>query len=240
MTTPVTGYEATYYGNAFRTPVPEQQYHAYAVPGVEDLGPYTRTQGWSPELETSAGGTPAANRLGLMPLYSRTVPAGQSPDAYYRKLDADDLNRHRQEVIDADGWDEQKQLPGDSNPGSSVYARWAPNPRATPVPEDRPTMRMSPRTYSFMRPFDQLNRAYGDVVVGSARRLNGVHFSMADHRREYPILGMRPVQQRRNTYRIEPPPWDADMVDVPENEPTVQSARISSPELPYPSRSFRL
>jgi hypothetical protein len=36
---------------------------------------------------------------------------------------------------------------------------------------------------------------------------------MADHRREYPILGMAPVNSRRNTYRVEPTPWDINIVD---------------------------
>src|SRR3546814_10876093 len=77
---------------------------------------------------------------------------------------------------------------------------------------------MSPRSYTFTRPFDSLNRNYANVSIGSARQLNGQHFSMADHRREYPILGIKPNHLRRNTYRLDPSPWDADLIDVPPNQ----------------------
>src|SRR3546814_8656870 len=111
-------------------------------------------------------------------------------------------------------------------------------------PRSTRTVTLFPYTTLFRsRPFDSLNRNYANVSIGSARQLNGQHFSMADHRREYPILGIKPNHLRRNTYRLDPSPWDADLVDVPGNqqmEDVQPQARIISGNVPYPGRSFRL
>jgi hypothetical protein len=58
-----------------------------------------------------------------------------------------------------------------------------------------------------------------------------MHFSMADHRRTYDVLGMAPVQSRRNTYRADPAPWDANVVDMPVDVSPV-NARVRVVELP--------
>ena len=100
------------------------------------------------------------------------------------------------------------------------------------------TEKLSPRRYSFTRPFDQGTKGNG------ARQLNGQHFSMADHRRDYPILGMRPWNQHRNTYRVDPAPWDAEMYDVPPESTmgAVTNGRIQAVDVPGDSgnRSYRL
>lgn len=60
-----------------------------------------------------------------------------------------------------------------------------------------------PRTandYSFLRQFD--------VMMG-ARRFDGSHMSMADHRRiEQPVYGMQTTKSYRNSFRLAPAPMD--------------------------------
>jgi hypothetical protein len=140
--------------------------------------------------------------------------------AFHARRGGDVLLRHTVEDQDADGWQQQK--------GSKRFAQ---NPRSVPVPESRPTQQMAPRSYTFTRPFAQ----------HAARLLNGVHFSMADHRRTYPILGMQPVTSRRNTYRIDPVPWDTDIVDLPPENNGPIPGRIRAVDIPpSANRSWRL
>src|SRR5215211_3622580 len=202
-----------------------QQYSApsgpYAAPSLEAGDAYTDEFGWAPHLALrgSTVEIPSAQRLGTIPTIQMYPNAVRPPTEYYGLRDADDARRHSVEDQDADGWEERKGI-------RSGDRRWADNPRLDPPPEDRPTMRMAPRSYSFTRYFDQLNRTDGDEPsTGAARRLNGMHFSMADHRRDYEIGGMAPQRTLRNTYRLEPGPWDAGIVDLPPEPVTVQ-ARI--------------
>jgi hypothetical protein len=175
---------------------------------------------YSPSLRSQPGDTPDPMRTGHLRVRDmRPNPQG-APETHYRVLDADDRERHSVEYQDADGFEEFKG--GSGKPAAR-------NPRETPPAEPRPTSRLAPRTYSFTRPF-----------FGGPMRLNGEHFSMADHRREYPILGTQPVKEWRNTYRVAPAPADMDMVDVAPNNPRdVPSARIVSVEVPL-SRGWRL
>ncbi|HVI71471.1 MAG TPA: hypothetical protein VM656_08305 [Pyrinomonadaceae bacterium] len=200
------------------------QHGAFSVPSVESGAPYNDEFGWGPRLRTSPTEIPSAQRLQTIPTYDRRPPPAQPPERFWDKLDADDEKRHAVEDIDANGWTERKGVfPTDK--------RWADNPRRYPPPEPRVTSQLAPRSYSFTRPFDQ----------HAARTLNGTHFSMADHRRNYEILGMAPIKRPRNTYRLEPVPWDIDVVDMaPVNEPTTVQARMTSVELPPASRSYRL
>jgi hypothetical protein len=129
--------------------------------------------------------------------------------------------RHDVEFLDADGI--QARQPG---AGQS-----APDPRWVPPPEPRPTNRLSPSSYVFTRPFDQ---AY-------ERSFNGNHFSMADHRRQYPILGMAPSPYRRNTFRTDPVPWDSFRTDMPNEQPSATPGRIVAYDLPpMNDQSYRL
>lgn len=196
---------------------------AYAVPPLSEGSPYNDEFGWSAELRTSPTGVPSAQRLDTIPRYGEEPP-DQNVVPYWQKRDADARSRHSVEKVNPTGWHERRGVfPTD--------LRWVDNPRRKPPVEQRMTSDMAPTTYSFMRPFDQ----------HSARTFNGMHFSMADHRRDYEILGMEPVRSRRNTYRIEPQPWDIDIVDLPpEREPATPQARMRSTEVPQGSRSFRL
>ena len=195
------------------------QHGAYGVPSLEQGSPYIKEFGYAATLRTSTTEIPSAQRLQQTPLRDYRPRANRPPEEFWGPKDADDKKRHSVESVDADGWEERKG-----------YKRFAPNPRSTPPPEPRMTSLMAPRSYSFTRPFDQ----------HSARKLNGQHFSMADHRRNYEILGMSPVRTMRNTYRIEPTPWDTDVVDLPPDNTYQPDARLMGTDLPMPTRSWRL
>lgn len=199
---------------------------AYAVPSVYQDAPYTDTFGWGPKPHISVSSTPDAMRLGTVETRTMRPEDNESPQAYYGPLDADDKRRHSVEDQDADGWREQK----------SRY-QMGPDPRWNPPSETRWTEQLSPNNYSFTRPFDQGRKGNG------ARELNGTHFSMADHRREYDILGMQPWGMHRNTYRISPAPWDADLYDVPPPDTvgTYVQGRIQAVDVPDSgNRAYRL
>lgn len=212
---------------------------SYAAPSLEDGDAYIDEFGWSPELRMSTVQTPSAQRLGAIPRFQDYPDPQKPPEVWYDRLDSDEKQREAVTTTKAVGWSELKGVAvGD--------LRWADNPRRKPPAEPRVTDTMSPANYSFTRPFDQLNRSYGGVASGSARHLNGSHFSMADHRRSYEAVGTMPVRTGRNTYRLEPTPWDTDVVDLPSNSgPDTPSARIRSVEVPsasaaYGTRSYRL
>jgi hypothetical protein len=152
--------------------------------------------------------------------------AAQPPEQYYGPIDAEEAQRHSAETQNATGWPEQK-----------ARYKIGPDPRWNPPAETRVTERMSPNNYSFVRPFDQGTKGNG------ARQFNGMHFSMADHRRDFPILGMQPWSSPRNTYRVDPAPWDADMYDVPPADTigVPYQGRVQAVEVPDSgNRSYRL
>lgn len=200
---------------------------AYAVPDITVDAPYNDEFGWSPHLRLSAQETPDDARLGQRPLH-QSYPDPRDPDRYWAEQDADKAYRQRVVEVHATGWEE----------GQGVQAgdrRWADNPRRTPPPDIRVTQRLSPRSYSYLRPF-----MTGLQKMG-ALSFNQQHFSMADHRRNYPDPEMTPVRTHRNTWRIDPTPWDVNLVDVPpDNIPSVAQDRIQAVEVAYGSRSWRL
>jgi len=200
---------------------------AYAAPDIHRDAPYNDEFGWGPRTRISVEGTPDAMREFAAPVRDVRPPANESPKPYYARLDADEKQRESVTEQDANGWEEKKDR-----------YKIGPDPRWNPPAETRPTERMSPASYSFTRPFDQGTKGNG------ARTLNGQHFSMADHRRDYEILGMQPWTQRRNTYRVDPAPWDADMYDVPPESSygAVTNGRVQAVEIPndYGNRSYRL
>lgn len=200
----------------------------YASPNLEEGSPWVDepANGWGPELAyRNLSAAPDAHRLGTLPQHDFYPDDQTNARGFYRQRDLEKDVRHREEDIDSNGWDIQKAR-------KSVGI----NPRETPPAETRPTERMSPVTYSFTRLFDQGTKGNG------TRRFNGYHFSMADHRRNYEILGMEPWSAHRNTYRIEPTPWDNDIVDMPPRyEPDAAYARTRSIDIPPESnRAWRL
>lgn len=193
-------------------------------PGAEDGFMDSPIGAWAPDLRTSPDTIPDAHRMRTMPLYQYRPPANAAPQEWWNRPggpEYDQQQRHTEaETVDSDGWRVFR--------GDMTRKRAAPDVRRTPPPESRVTSELSPTTYSFTRPFDQ----------HSARRLNGMHFSMADHRRNYEIYGMAPISARRNTFRADPQPWDTDIVDrAPVYTPT--QARVTQVDLPL-TRSWRL
>lgn len=214
--------------NAIPTPEYPEMSSRYAAPGISEDAPYNDEFGWSPALRLSAQEIPDNSRLQERALRDFYPDGPKTPEQFYGNRDSDDAKRHGVENQDANGWNESK--------GIGSERRWAPNPREIPPPETRVTERLSPRSYSFLRPF-----GHGLGKGSTPNNFSGQHFSMADHRRNYEVGGMQPATSRRNTYRIEPTPWDTDVVDLPPNVgPTVVDSRIQSMEVAYGSRNYRL
>lgn len=211
-----------------------------AVPTTKVGDPYSPslTNPFNGPDDTLSNAIPDPMRLGEFPARTMFPNAGEPPSNFYlgaHGTNRDQIQRHSVEAINEVGW---TSPPG---PGGSAN-QWAPNPRFNAYPEGgsvsgfspgapdtvRPTARMSQNTYSFTRPFDQ----------NYARRLNGSHFSMADHRRTYPVFTMRPPPTWRNTSRVDPPPWDANIVDTPNGPNTVLAPAIPNYEAPMNSQQF--
>lgn len=195
--------------------------HSYAVRDPRNIdAPYADEQGWAPHLRTESNGTPDAERLGLAPIRQRQVFPGRPPNEWYDAFtDYDDARRHAVEAQDANGFAEIRQH----------ELRRAPDPRWNPPMPSRVTAFMSPRSYAFWRPFNR-----------PPARNNGMHFSMADHRRTYDVLGMKPIAQKRNTFRVDPTPWDAQQYDVPPPvSPMVTGGLVQGLDVPAVRGSYR-
>ena len=192
--------------------------NAYAFPSVD--APYNDEFGWAPRLNQSPVGVPDATRTGRWPRQIYPPDHGRE----------DILGRSHRSTLHNGGVpvSEIKYDPAYPDPAKGFF-RWAVSARATPPPEPRWTQRLMPRTYFFWRPFET------NLPKEGARTFSGVHFSMADHRRNYDTLGMAPAKTRRNTYRLEPTPWDTNLVDVPD----VHTSAIPIPVVEG-NRSWRL
>lgn len=190
---------------------------AFAVPGLEE------ENGW---VDLPGLGYASPHRIEI-PTDEASIldfrPEPNRPPEEFWNRQNDIPERHGVEFQDTDGFEVARE--GSGKP-RSVHPE-----SIRPIPP-RLTDKLSPHTYTFTRPFDQ----------HAERQFNGEHFSMADHRRTYEVVGMAPVRAGRNTYRIMPTPWDQDIVDVPpDREPDTVQARIRQIELPTPvNRSFRL
>lgn len=104
----------------------------------------------------------------------------------------------------------------------------------------RLTTRINPNPWEYTRDWDN----QGEVYRGSgARYLNGEHYSMAKHGSLNPFEGqtngMAPVQTRRNTYRLDPSPWDEGLTDSPDNTPGYSMTQNLGANGPFPS-NYRL
>ena len=239
---PINPWSTSRTDSATATPnAPSQQAQAYTAPSLTAGDAWIKSFGWAPSMttRTSTVNVPSAQRLQTIPLYAReSDPQAPSDEGgLWNKLNVTTVERQSAErrAVNSTGWK--------TDPGFRTGdRRWADNPRRDPPAEPRVTSRLGQNTYSFFRLFDQFNRTYdGGPPLGSSRRFTGNHFSMADHRRTYPILGMQPPRSRRNTYRLDPPPWDTGIVDMPPQDSNyIPAASITSFEVPAPGRSLRL
>jgi hypothetical protein len=195
----------------------------YAVPteGTDGPGYHDSPVGaYATRLDSLPGTTPDPMRTQHMPARDYRPDPRFAPDNFWTGLRGpgrDYMGRHSVEFLDADGIEARL-------PTAAAQAR---NPREIPPPEPRWTNRLSPHNYVFTRPFAQDTERY----------FNGSHFSMADHRRLYGIMGMNPPPYRRNTYRADPVPWDSNIVDTPNPQPSQSPGRIIAYDLPPMSNS---
>lgn len=184
---------------------------AYAVTHVPESTVPGFDEGFSPQLRTgSEGTTPDDIRI------KRREPPVHTPDArFYKRRNADFLGRrlaHETEI--QNGWQiEQHRDPVPQNIPMSVEQlprRW--------------TATLGPNTSWFTRDDHHRNPEF-----------TGEHFSLADHRRIYAIMGQKPQGRIGvNTFRAEPRPWDESLYTAP------IMAASDSPRSSVPrGRSFR-
>lgn len=222
---PINAYAADGYYNNFgigvAAGVDVSNYSDTANPQGGGNNFYWNGEGWATQItRDDYSGTPDPTRLGELPRTDRRANLRDFWN-WWRGIDADTARRESVTEQQAIGWAETK--------GSRTRA---PDPRWVPPPEPRPTTGMSPRRYTFTRPFDQ----------HIARTFNGSHMSMADNRRNYPILLSSAIPVRRNTYRVEPTPWDQDIVDeAPDGASGRLTNRVPYVDLPLSTyrRSYR-
>lgn len=186
---------------------------------------------YAPKLRAVPGGTPDPMRTGQMPERDFRPDPSRAPEEFWSDRERDKDTRDAEFHVSpyrAIGWSEN---PGTLPMGNNGQARFAPNPRTNVPDEPRPTNRLSPATWSFTRD-----------MWGGPMRNNGEHFSMADFRRDYPIMGTQPVRTWRNTYRIMPVPYDTDMIDVDPTTvtPSIPEAVIESPVPAMAGSNWRL
>jgi hypothetical protein len=117
--------------------------------------------------------------------------------------------------------------PGEVGFRTSPYA----NPEAFTF--ERTNLLHRPTTWEYWRDMTQ---------DGGERFLNGSHFSMADNHRTYPLGGMQAARERnlRNTYRVQPQPWDESIVDIPTQSSGVPQVYFDTPQADMSSRGYRL
>lgn len=179
-------------------------------------------EGWAPRLTNNDyAGVTDPTRTEELPRHDRRANL-RNPWAWWNRADADTSQRESVTDTDANGWTEVK--------GERTRA---PHPLWIPPAEPRPSTALAPRSWYFTRPFDQ----------EIARRLTGAHISLANNRRNYEILIQTPVPHRRNTYRVEPSPWDTDIVDeAPPATAGRPSERLEQPPITsgMVTRSYRL
>lgn len=169
----------------------------YSVPDIPDTTDPDYTDGYSPQISVagSADGTklPSDIRIGR-----RNPPPNDPNDREYsRRRWSDFLRRTSVERVS-----EAQPRIRQERPYVPVY------PDAVQEkPPTRPTATQAPTDSLVTRPW-HVPRNAADAIGEGAR----LHFSLADHRRMYPIM----LQQPRggvgnNIFRKAPVPWDANL-----------------------------
>lgn len=128
----------------------------------------------------------------------------------------------------------QEYLDGDEGEAHHVPRKTrVADPRWTPPQYTGATGQGSrnPAGYEFQRPYD----------VSSAKHLNGNRYSQAEHPHDYQYTGITTSGMRRNTYRIDPGPWDTDVIDRPgTTDPTTAATYTQPTTVPIRKTSYRL
>jgi hypothetical protein len=201
----------------------------YSVPGVYETTDPDYTTGYSPTL--APGGSSDGSQLpDNVRIGRRELPVGENYNepGWQSIRHAEQLQRQTEDHTE-DMWSiKQDKLPAPRVP------LWEQARMPT-----RPTATNSPTGYGFQR-YWHIPRNVADVFfedsatpLGASRQ----HFSMADHRRKYEIMGMRPQGRTGvNTYRASPRPWDENLYQAPAapSTPTVPRGLSSG------GRAYRL
>lgn len=195
--------------NAGEAPDPTSRYRPsgsfrYAVPSPPDSSDPDYTLGFSSELEN--GGSPDGKALPSdIRIGTREEPENDPNNkAYTSRRYADQNFQYNQQEMTSTGWKVQQQkVPAGQNP------MWT--QERLPV---RLTADSSPMGTFFKR-YWHIPRNIKDALGPDAV----THFSMADHRRAYEIMGQKPQGRLGvNTYRASPRPWDESLYVVPEDQ----------------------
>lgn len=180
-------------------------YSAYAVRDVPESTDPNWTTGYATPLK--AGGSPdgASYPDDIRMGFREPPPNDSTNDPEWNAIRvSDELKRHTVEETISNGWQIQQRRV--DPPKMPIWEQER--------PPTRPTASMSPITHLKRRPEHHprpITEAIGPDAV--------THFSLADHRRVYKIMGQRPQgRMRTNTFRAEPRPWDEDLYTPP---PTV-------------------
>jgi hypothetical protein len=176
----------------------------FSVPNVPDTTDPDYTLGFSPHLVS--GGSPDGSELPDDIRTGHREPAGPGAGGTYNAPKWQ--NRRNAEKL-------QRQTFDHTDVMWSVRQRKVHTPRYPIWDQERapkrPTATNSPTGYAFRRPWN-IPRHIKDVLGEDAT----AHFSLADHRRKYEIMGQRPMGRLGvNTYRAAPRPWDENLYIPP-------------------------
>lgn len=178
-------------------------YGRYAVRDVPESTDPDYTTGFSPTLATT--GSPDGTQLPDDIRIGKREPPVNDPNnrSYTQRRYSDFYRRIADEETKAGvGWKTHQAKPG--IPVEPLRTQ-------DPMPI-RPTADMSPRPYEHRRP-EHHPRNIKDAVGEDAV----AHFSLADHRRTFEIMGMKPQGGiGANTFRPSPVPWDQDLYVPPQ------------------------
>lgn len=174
----------------------------YAVKQPPESTDPDYTTGFSPALK--AGGSPDGSALpDDIRIGTRKTPVPNrnwNDPAFNTRRESDFHERHSAEHW-TKGWRVKQETTARPN---------IPIQRQDRLPT-RPTADMAPMGTLFQRPW-HIPRNIKDAVGENAI----THFSLADHKRRYEIMGMKPQGRLGvNTYRAQPRPWDENLFIPP-------------------------
>ena len=191
-------------------------------------GPYAGPYGGTPyadRLKYGPDSTPDPTRLEMVEPKAYRQDS-RSASLFWRLLGQDRSQRESVQHFVGTQQSEKGVYPGQK--------RFADRPGLRPSEELRVTAAMSPATGGLVvRPF----------TGKTPKRFNGMHSSLADHRRmDATIFGMRPAYRARSTFRLDPIPWGERVVDKQAlNDDYMGDGPYTQQDnLPYNSRSHRL
>lgn len=199
----------------------------YSVPGVDVTTDPDYTTGFSPTLRS--GGSPDGSQLpDDVRTGRREPPVGENYNEpqWKARQNSEKLMRHSVEHTEEMWQVKQRRIPAPRVP------LW--EQERAPI---RPTATNSPSGYAFTRPW-HIPRNVADALGPGAKGPNGEtlqHFSLADHRRRYEIMGMKPQGRVGvNSYRVTPRPWDEQLFVAP------QANQQAAQPTPVGRRAYRL